>query len=362
MGFCGICSWPLQLDRAAHGARRAARPRDEPAHARLRRQHAVRRVPHRLGGRGGGRDDGPARGRGGGWCRCWRCCCGEWSRPRPSLAPRARRKDPHEARRPRGAPQRRDARPRRDVGWNYTEWKGSFYPGDMKPAAMLPYYAARFGTVEVNATFYRMPTPKVVAAGRRRRRPISRSCSRRRSGSPTSRDSATWTNPSASSATSRAGSARASAPALPAAAELQEGRRAPRDVLYMVPPELRMAWSSGTSLVRRRRLRPAARAQRGAGHRRRRGQDHATLPPRLGVFPASRGDYTDGAARGLAEDHSQRRRRLARRLRLLQARGARDRARARAAARNSARDLILCSPTSLGRQPPALRRSVMLIW
>src|SRR2546422_7635970 len=33
-------------------------------------------------------------------------------------------------------------------GWNYTEWKGSFYPDDMKPAAMLPYYAARFGTVE----------------------------------------------------------------------------------------------------------------------------------------------------------------------------------------------------------------------
>jgi uncharacterized protein YecE (DUF72 family) len=47
-------------------------------------------------------------------------------------------------------------------GWNYAEWKGSFYPADMKPAAMLPYYAARFGTVEVNATFYRMPTPKIV--------------------------------------------------------------------------------------------------------------------------------------------------------------------------------------------------------
>jgi uncharacterized protein YecE (DUF72 family) len=47
-------------------------------------------------------------------------------------------------------------------GWNYAEWKGSFYPADMKPAAMLPYYAARFGTVEVNATFYRMPTAKTV--------------------------------------------------------------------------------------------------------------------------------------------------------------------------------------------------------
>jgi uncharacterized protein YecE (DUF72 family) len=47
-------------------------------------------------------------------------------------------------------------------GWNYPEWKGAFYPRDMKPAAMLPYYAARFATVEVNNTFYRMPTQKVV--------------------------------------------------------------------------------------------------------------------------------------------------------------------------------------------------------
>jgi uncharacterized protein YecE (DUF72 family) len=47
-------------------------------------------------------------------------------------------------------------------GWNYTEWKGSFYPEDMKSAGMLPYYAERFSTVEVNNTFYRMPTEKTV--------------------------------------------------------------------------------------------------------------------------------------------------------------------------------------------------------
>jgi uncharacterized protein YecE (DUF72 family) len=47
-------------------------------------------------------------------------------------------------------------------GWNYTEWRGSFYPGDMKPAGMLGYYAQRFSTVEVNNTFYRMPTAKAV--------------------------------------------------------------------------------------------------------------------------------------------------------------------------------------------------------
>ncbi len=48
-------------------------------------------------------------------------------------------------------------------GWNYAEWKGVFYPADIKPAGMLRYYAQRFDTVEVNATFYRMPTPKVIA-------------------------------------------------------------------------------------------------------------------------------------------------------------------------------------------------------
>ena len=47
-------------------------------------------------------------------------------------------------------------------GWNYTEWRGSFYPKDMKPAGMLAYYAERFSTVEVNNTFYRMPTARVV--------------------------------------------------------------------------------------------------------------------------------------------------------------------------------------------------------
>jgi uncharacterized protein YecE (DUF72 family) len=47
-------------------------------------------------------------------------------------------------------------------GYNYPEWKGSFYPGDIKPARMLAYYAERFSTVEINATFYRMPTPATV--------------------------------------------------------------------------------------------------------------------------------------------------------------------------------------------------------
>src|SRR5258708_9199027 len=42
-------------------------------------------------------------------------------------------------------------------GYSYKEWKGSFYPEDIKAADMLRYYAERFKTVEINNTFYRMP-------------------------------------------------------------------------------------------------------------------------------------------------------------------------------------------------------------
>lgn len=48
-------------------------------------------------------------------------------------------------------------------GYNYPEWKGSFYPERLAAAKMLPYYAERFSTVEINYTFYRMPTATLVA-------------------------------------------------------------------------------------------------------------------------------------------------------------------------------------------------------
>lgn len=48
-------------------------------------------------------------------------------------------------------------------GYNYPEWKGSFYPATLPAAKMLPYYAERFPTVEINYTFYRMPTEQLVA-------------------------------------------------------------------------------------------------------------------------------------------------------------------------------------------------------
>jgi uncharacterized protein YecE (DUF72 family) len=48
-------------------------------------------------------------------------------------------------------------------GFAYKEWKGVFYPVDLKAADMLSYYAGKFPAVEINNTFYRMPSESVVA-------------------------------------------------------------------------------------------------------------------------------------------------------------------------------------------------------
>ncbi len=47
-------------------------------------------------------------------------------------------------------------------GYAYKEWKGPFYPEDLKAEDMLGYYATQFSTVEINNTFYRMPSEKVI--------------------------------------------------------------------------------------------------------------------------------------------------------------------------------------------------------
>jgi uncharacterized protein YecE (DUF72 family) len=50
-------------------------------------------------------------------------------------------------------------------GWNYKGWAGGvFYPSGLKSAAWLDYYAARFNSVEVNNTFYRLPEKRVFTA------------------------------------------------------------------------------------------------------------------------------------------------------------------------------------------------------
>ena len=47
-------------------------------------------------------------------------------------------------------------------GYSFKEWKGSFYPADMKPEGMLAWYAERLPTVEINNTFYQMPRVSVL--------------------------------------------------------------------------------------------------------------------------------------------------------------------------------------------------------
>jgi uncharacterized protein YecE (DUF72 family) len=53
-------------------------------------------------------------------------------------------------------------------GWQYRHWLGRFYPDRPRIDDDLAYYAARFATVELNGTFYRLPAPDTFDAWRRR--------------------------------------------------------------------------------------------------------------------------------------------------------------------------------------------------
>ena len=47
-------------------------------------------------------------------------------------------------------------------GYAFKEWKGNFYPQDLKDDGMLGFYASKFPTVEINNTFYRLPRENVL--------------------------------------------------------------------------------------------------------------------------------------------------------------------------------------------------------
>jgi uncharacterized protein YecE (DUF72 family) len=51
-------------------------------------------------------------------------------------------------------------------GFAYDEWKGPFYPTDLKQKDMLPFYAGRFSSVEVNYTFRKQPAEKTLTSWR----------------------------------------------------------------------------------------------------------------------------------------------------------------------------------------------------
>ncbi len=48
-------------------------------------------------------------------------------------------------------------------GWVYPHWRGTFYPADLAGSRWLDFYTGRFPTVEINATFYRLPQEKTFA-------------------------------------------------------------------------------------------------------------------------------------------------------------------------------------------------------
>jgi uncharacterized protein YecE (DUF72 family) len=51
-------------------------------------------------------------------------------------------------------------------GWHYRHWLGTFYPADLKTSQMFAFYQRFFDTVELNNSFYRLPTPEAFLAWR----------------------------------------------------------------------------------------------------------------------------------------------------------------------------------------------------
>ena len=52
-------------------------------------------------------------------------------------------------------------------GWHYRHWLGNFYPAELPPSRMLEVYLQRFETVELNNSFYRLPTEDAFEKWRR---------------------------------------------------------------------------------------------------------------------------------------------------------------------------------------------------
>lgn len=51
-------------------------------------------------------------------------------------------------------------------GWDYAAWKGKFYPDTVPSGQLLPEYAKSFATVEINRSFYRLPTHRALVTWR----------------------------------------------------------------------------------------------------------------------------------------------------------------------------------------------------
>jgi uncharacterized protein YecE (DUF72 family) len=56
-------------------------------------------------------------------------------------------------------------------GFSYPAWRGTFYPEDLPAREMLPFYSRALGTVEINHTFRRLPTPALLTGWARQTPP-----------------------------------------------------------------------------------------------------------------------------------------------------------------------------------------------
>ncbi len=56
-------------------------------------------------------------------------------------------------------------------GWSYKSWEKTFYPADVPVARHFQFYATQFPTVEINLTFYRLPSEKMVEGWARKAPP-----------------------------------------------------------------------------------------------------------------------------------------------------------------------------------------------
>ena len=60
-------------------------------------------------------------------------------------------------------------------GWVYQHWRGIFYPDSLRQSDWFSYYAQMFDTVEINNSFYRLPSVAAFAAWRQQAPPRIRS-------------------------------------------------------------------------------------------------------------------------------------------------------------------------------------------
>jgi uncharacterized protein YecE (DUF72 family) len=57
-------------------------------------------------------------------------------------------------------------------GWQYRDWRGSFYPVDVPQREWLEWYCRHFRTVELNKSFYNLPEASVFGRWRERARDV----------------------------------------------------------------------------------------------------------------------------------------------------------------------------------------------